>query len=190
MKTLGILSGKQKEHNVSALMLLYDSGPLTAWELTSKLTDQNKVSLHATLNKRLRDLEKKGYLLRCETKWHLNFKGIIAVLLIQETPKAWNTKWKEIFDERARKIEQDSTPYLVQYGVKKEHISGTLKRMGLSLDDFEAWVSLSSKIKSMVEKGVVNFDIINEQMLVSLIIFQIKSAEDLSNLWNPEPAKE
>jgi DNA-binding HxlR family transcriptional regulator len=61
MKILGILSGKQKEYNIKVLTLLYDNGPLSAWELTSKITDTGKVSLHATLNKRLRDLEKKGF---------------------------------------------------------------------------------------------------------------------------------
>src|ERR1035437_1526682 len=98
MKTLSILSGKQRVYNVRVLTLLYDSGPLSAWEITSKITKVGKVSLHATLNKRLRILEKKGYVHRIDRKWHLGFKGIIATLLILPNPKIWNPKWKEIFD--------------------------------------------------------------------------------------------
>jgi hypothetical protein len=183
---LGIFSGKQKEYNTRALTLLYDNGPLTAWDLTSKLTDVGKISLHATLNKRLRDLEKKAYLYRVNKKWYLSFKGIIAVLIVQEKPKMWNLKWKEIFDLKARKIEEDSTPYLIKYGIKKENIGGALRRMGLSLDDFKAWIGFSGKVKDMMENGIVNFDLINERTLLSLILFQIKSAEELATVWNPE----
>ena len=59
LKPLTIFSGKQSKYNNQILTMLYDNKPMTAWEITSKLTDTNKHSLHATLNKRLRVLEKK-----------------------------------------------------------------------------------------------------------------------------------
>jgi hypothetical protein len=185
--TLGIFTGKQKEYNIRALTILYNDGPLSAWELTGKLTNVGKVSLHATLNKRLRDLEKKSYLYRIETKWYLSFKGILAALIIQEQPTIWNKKWQAFFETVARKIEEASTPYLIRYGLKKENIEGSTERMGLSLKDFEEWVKLSSKVKAMMEKGIFNFDLIDEATLFSLIIMQTKTPEELSKVWYPEP---
>ena len=61
MNNIGIFSGKQKDYNVLLLTLLYDDGPLTAWELTAKVRRVERRSLHSTFNKRLRSLEKKGY---------------------------------------------------------------------------------------------------------------------------------
>jgi hypothetical protein len=186
MNTLGIFTGRQKDYNVKLLTLLYDNGPLTAWELTSKLTNVGKVSLHATLNKRLRDLEKKGYLHRVDTKWHLGFKGIIASLIIQPEPKIWNPQWKDIFEAKAKKIEETSPTYLAKLGVKKENVHSALRQMGLCLDDFEAWVGLSNKVKNMTENGIINLDLIKETTLLGLIIIETKSAEELSTIWNPD----
>jgi len=45
------------------------------------MTSHGKVSLHATLNKRLRNL-KKEYLKNEGKLWLLQFKGIIASLII------------------------------------------------------------------------------------------------------------
>jgi hypothetical protein len=101
MKTIGIFTGKQKDYNVRALTLLYDNEPMTAWQLTAKMTKVGKQSLHSTLNKRLRNLEKKGYLRRNDRKWFLSFKGIIAVLLIQPKPKMWNPIWTELFKKKS-----------------------------------------------------------------------------------------
>jgi hypothetical protein len=54
---IGIFKGKQATYNMQILNLLFDKGPLTAWQMTGRMTTQGKVSLHATLNKRLRSLE-------------------------------------------------------------------------------------------------------------------------------------
>lgn len=154
--------------------------------MTSKITNVGKTSLHPTLNKRLRDLEKKGYIHRVEKKWHLNLKGVLAVLLIQKTPKIWSPKWKEIFDLKAKKVEEQSSPFLEKYGIKKENIGPALKRIGLCLDDFESWVGLSKTVKNMMEQGIINFDLIKESTLLGLIILETKSAEEISKIWDQD----
>jgi hypothetical protein len=102
---------------------LYDFGPLTAWELTAKIRKVGRQSLHATLNKRLRNLEKKGYVRREERKWYLRFKGFLAVMVIQPKPKMWSPKWKEIYENKARTIGQYAEPYLKKYGLKKRRFT-------------------------------------------------------------------
>jgi hypothetical protein len=188
MDTIGIFTGKQKEHNVQSLTLLYNNGPLTAWELTAKIARKKyeKQSLHATLNKRLRDLEKKGYLQRIDKKWHLRFKGIIAVLLIQPKPKIWHEKWKEIFQKKAEIIEKYSEPFLKEFGKDKEELHNAFRHLGFCLDDFNEWVNLSNKTKQLMEKGVINFDIIKEETLLGIIIMESMTIEELTNVWNPE----
>ncbi len=187
MKTLGILTGRQKEYNTKVLTLLYDNKPLSAWELTAKIRKVGRISLHATLNKRLRQLEKKGYVRRENKKWYLRFKGIIAVLLIQNKPKIWNSNWKEIFEYKAKIIEQNSAPLLEKFGIEKEEIHEALRNMGLCLDDFDAWIAFSKKVKTLMENGVINFDIIKEETLLSIIIMETMTAEELSNIWESNP---
>jgi len=187
MDTIGIFTGKQKEYNAQALTLLYDNGPLTAWELTAKIRKIGRQSLHATLNKRLRDLEKKGYVRRDDKKWLLRFKGIIAVLLIHRKTKLWHEKWKEIFEKNAKTIEQHSEPLLKRFGIEKEGIHSALKYIGLCLDDFNTWVAFSKKVKELIEKGVINFDVIKDETLLSVIIMESMTLEELTNIWNPDP---
>jgi len=186
MKPIKIFTGRQKEHNVQLLTLLYDNGPLSAWELTAKIRKIRRQSLHATLNKRLRELEKKGYVRRDNKKWYLRLKGIIAILLIQKTHKMWNPVWKEIFESKAEIIEQNSTPLLERYGITKEDLHTMRKKIGLDLEDFDAWVVLSQKAKSLMEKGLMDFDVIKEETLFGLIIMETMTTEQLSNIWNPE----
>ena len=187
MKTIGIFTGKQKNYNKATLTLLYDNGPLTAWELTSKMTKVGKQSLHATLNKRLRDLEKKEYLQKYDKKWHLRFKGILAVLLIQPEPRMWNEKWKEIFEKKAEIIEKYSEPFLREFGKDKEELHNAFRHLGFCLDDFKEWVNLSNKTKQLMEKGVINFDVIKEETLLGIIIMESMTIEELMNVWNPDP---
>ena len=125
MNTLGILSGKQKEYNIQILTTLYDNGPFTAWELTNKLTDTNKHSLHATLNKRLHNLEKKGYVQKDGKYWVLRYKGIIANLIMQPTPRMWNPKWKERFNRNAKAVEREAIPILGFTSERIQEISKT-----------------------------------------------------------------
>jgi hypothetical protein len=188
MKTLKVFSGKQKDYNLQALTLLYDNGPMTAWELTAKIPSARggRHSLHATLNKRLRQLEKKGYLRKEGKKWYLGFKGIIAILLTQKSPKMWNPIWKEVFDKRAKIIERDSAPFLKKYGIPKEDIHSGLKNIGLTLEDFDAWVGLSKTAKSLIENGQMDFDIIKESTLMGLLIMESMTIEELSEIWNED----
>ena len=185
--TIGIFTGKQKEHNIQVLTLLYDNEPLSAWELTAKITNVGKQSLHATLNKRLRILENKGYVRRKDKKWHLRFKGIIAVLLIQRKPKMWNSKWIEIFKNNAKAVEEYSAPFLE---LENASVHNALRSLGLCLDDFNTWVSLSKKVKALMESGVINFDIIKEETLLGIIIMETNSLEQLSALFKPKEAKQ
>ena len=188
MKPLKVFSGKQKDYNLQVLTILYDNGPLTAWDLTAKIpcARGGRHSLHATLNKRLRQLEKKGYLRREDTKWYLGFKGIIAVLLILKKPKKWNPEWKEVFDKRAEIIERDAVPFLEKHGIPKEDIHSGLKNIGLTLDDFDAWVGLSKTAKSLIENGQMDFDIIKESTLMGLLIMESMTIKELSEIWNED----
>jgi len=179
---IGIFMGKQRDNNILLLTLLYDNGPLTAWELTAKVRNIGRQSLHSTFNKRLRNLEKKGYVRRKARKWLLSFKGIIAVLLIQPKPKMWNPKWTELFKKNAKNIEDYATPIL---GMDKITVQNALKSLGLYLDDFNAWVSLSKKVRSLMENGVINLDVIKEKTLLSVIIMETMTLEQLSDLWKP-----
>lgn len=186
METLRIFKGKQKHYNVAVLTLLYDNGPLSAWELTAKIRMTRRQSLHATLNKRLRALEAKFYVRRENQKWILRLKGFIAVLLIQKKHRMWNPVWKEIFDSKAKIIEETSEPLLKKYGMTKEDIRSMRKRIGLSLDDFDAWVELSKKAKSLMENGIIDFDIIKEETLFALLIMETMTVEQLADMWEPD----
>lgn len=186
METLRIFKGKQKDYNVAALTLLYDNGPLSAWELAAKMTKTGRQSLHATLNKRLRSLEAKLYVRRENKKWILRLKGVIAVLLIQKKHRMWNPIWKEIFYNKAKIIEETSEPLLKKYGITKEDIHSMMKRLGLDLENFDAWVELSKKSKSLMENGIIDFDIIKEETLFALIILETMTAEELAEIWETD----
>jgi predicted transcriptional regulator len=185
--TIGIFTGKQRVHNIQVLTILYDNEPLTAWELTAKLTKTGKQSLHATLNKRLRSLEKKEYVRRRGKKWHLRYKGILAVLLIQRKPKMWNPKWTTVFEENAQVVAEQSAPLL---RVNKATTANGIKSLGLCLDDFDTWINLSKKAKEMMENGIINFDIIKDTSLLMLITKETMTIEQLSNLFKEKPTKE
>lgn len=167
-KTIGIFQGKQAKWNEAILVTLYDYGPLTAWQITGKLTKHGKVSLHATLNKRLRDLEKKGYVFRQYKIWYLNFKGIITNLIIQSKPRIWSEKWTEIAEKRIK-------PRMQLMKFTKEFYD-----VGMAtLKDFNAWVKLSRVAKRLLEEGVINLDVIKQTTLIGLLCMQ--TAEDYGN---------
>jgi hypothetical protein len=179
MKSLGILSGKQKEYNIQVLTALYDNGPLTAWEITSKLTDTNKQSLHATLNKRLRNLEKKSYVKKEGKKWLLGYKGIIANLIIQPEPRMWSLKWKERFEHNKESIGNNSKSI---FGLDSQEIQENTEFVDSCLEDFNVWVNYANIVKKLIANGVVNFDQIKESTLLGLVILEAMSLEDLSKL--------
>jgi hypothetical protein len=181
MNTIGIFTGKQKEYNERLLTLLYDNGPLTAWELTGKIRKTGKQSLHATLNKRLRNLEKKSYVTRSEKKWFLGFKGFLAVILIQPEPKIWNPIWTDLFQRSIKTIEEQSEQLL---GVEKSQVQAAFKgfkSLGLFFDDFDAWINISRKVKELMKSGVINFDIIKDETLLAIILMETTPLKELSD---------
>ena len=153
MKTIGIFRGKQKDWNVRVLTLLYDNGPLTAWELTGKIRKIGRQSLHATLNKRLRALEAKFYVRREDKKWILRLKGFIAVLLIQKEPRMWNPIWKEIFDSKAKIIEEYELKYKALKIICDKYAFGKSSKLTLELvRDLESLIIIQIDIQHMTGK--------------------------------------
>ena len=146
-KTIGILRGKQTKHNTEILQTLWTDQPLTAWELTGKIRSHGKVSLHATLNKRLRNLEKKGYVLKRGKKWILNFKGMIAYLIIEQKPKPLSSKFVNLTTAKGQPI----SPYA---------------------KDVQTMIRLAALANDLMEKGVINFDVIKNKALMLLLIAQ------------------
>jgi len=99
----------------------------------------------------------------------------------------WNPIWKEIFDSKAKIIEETSDPLLKRYGITKEKIRAIRKKIGLSLDNFDAWVELSKKAKSLIENGMLDFDIIKEETLFTLLIMETMTPEEIADyFWKPE----
>jgi hypothetical protein len=187
MNTLPIFSGKQKEYNIQILTMLYDNRPMTCWEITNKLTNTNKHSLNATLNRRLRILEKKEYVRKDQnSKWNLRLKGVITNLLIQPKPKMWNPIWTEIFTHRLKSIEHIATPIL---GFNDDKMQKYLKFTGLEFDDFQTWIDFTAVAKRLMNSGVINFDVIKETTLMGLIILETKSLEEMANILHPKDAK-
>ena len=188
-KLIGIFRGKQVKHNVQILSILYDNGPLTAWEITGKIQKVGKTSLHATLNKRLRSLEKKGYLDKAGKKWCLRFKGIIAAVLMQKTPKPLSSKWTELVDFFARYSEEHFSALsdvTVQANGVIFHPLEAIKKTGQTLRTFDDWVALSNYVKGLIQTGVINFDVISNETLFAVILseFSHEQVDALMKDWN------
>jgi hypothetical protein len=159
-KTIGIFQGKQAKWNILILQTLYDNGPLTAWGIVGivhskgrkDLDYQGKVSLHATFNKSLRRLEKKGYTLKNKKQWALNFKGLLANII--QNPRPWSEKWT-----------QEANRVFKTLGVSAN----------FNLEDFRSqkkWTRLAALAKKLMEEGVINFDIIKNKTLMTLLMAQ------------------
>lgn len=173
MKTIiGIFQGKQATNNKFLLKTLYDNCPLTAWELTKKSGEPKKpYSLYAIYFKRLKGLEKKGYVKHVGRKWVLQFKGIIAVLIIQSQPKPWSEKWTKIFEDYAKPLKETSKKFaIVEDGKEIADLSDIAKRVPINLRKFESWVALANEIKKLMEKGFINLDVITNESLLLLIL--------------------
>ena len=188
---IGIFQGKQAKYNRLILDILYDNGPLTAWEITGKIQNVGKMSLHATLNKRLRSLEKKEYLCKGGKKWLLQFKGIIANLLIQENPKRWSHKWDELADDIAKFIATHSKAFFGETIRINDTVINPVEFIDKNLKNLETfrdWTALSTYCKELMQKGVVNFDVISNLTLLTVMISQSQpSSEQLEALlkdWN------
>jgi len=190
-KLIGIFRGKQAKHNTQILSILYDNGPLTAWEITGKIRQVGRVSLHATLNKRLRSLEKKGYLDKAGKKWCLRFKGIIAAVLIQKTPRPLSNKWTELVDFFAKHFEEHSSTLsrmTIQVNGVIFHPLEAIKRTGQTLRTFDDWIALSNYVNGLMQKGVINLDVISNETLLAVILTELshEQIEDLMKDWNVE----
>ena len=77
------------------------------------MAESGRHSRNAIFNRRLRGLEKKGYLTRVASKWYLDFKGIIAVLLIQPEPKPWSEEWTKIFEDYVMPLQKSEKKYTI-----------------------------------------------------------------------------
>jgi hypothetical protein len=83
-------------------------------------------------------------------------------------------------------MEQNAAPLLKNFGITEKDIRAMRKRIGLSLDNFVAWVELSKRAKSLMENGIIDFDIRKEPTLLGLITMETMTAEQLADLWEPE----
>lgn len=172
--TLEVFKGKQAKNNKFILETLYDNGPLSAWDLTKFVREKNRMSLHAVFNKRLRILKEKGYIKKAGRKWVLQLKGVIAVLITKENPKPWNEKWTEIFENYVSPLKTTPKKYtLNEDGEKILDVNEFVVGMPVLLKDFDIWVALADKARKLIEKGLVNFDVINNKTLVTLLLTEI-----------------
>jgi hypothetical protein len=182
MKTkIGIFNGKQAKNNKYLLLTLYNSGPLTGWELTKTVREKNLQSLYSIFNRRLRDLEKKGYVERAiNSKWALKFKGIIACLLIQKEPKPWNEKWSMLFEKIVQPVINSPKSYsIIEDGKKICELKDFLEDGMVALKNFEVWEVLAKKLNELIEKGFMkNLDFISPEDLGVLIISRIVFDEE------------
>ena len=195
MKLIGIFRGKQAKHNIQILSILYDNGPLTAWEITGKIQKVGRISLHATLNKRLRSLEKKGYLDKAGKKWCLRFKGIIAAVLMQKTPKPLSSKWTELVDFFGKYVQEHFSALsdmTVQANGVIFHPFKGMDKSAQTVRTFDDWVALSDFVKRLIQTGVVNFDVISNETLFIVILLEAsrkasdEQLQDFMKDWNFE----
>jgi hypothetical protein len=180
---IGIFRGKQAEYNSCILTILFDTGPLTAWEITGKIRNQGKVSLHATLNKRLRDLEKKDYIQKEGKLWLLQFKGMIATLIIQKQPKPWNVKWTKIVEQYSNKLKKTDAFFGAKVQIDNIQINQTkiIEQSIEAVKQLDNWVLLADNVKNLMQTGVVNLDLINNRTLLTVILSQA-SKDDLEKV--------
>lgn len=189
MKLIGIFQGKQAKHNTQILNLLYDNGPLTAWEIAGELSAKgSRISLHATLNKSSRSLEKKGYLNKAGKKWCLTFKGIIAAILIQKKPRPLSKKWADVL-EFLEKNFKEHFDALSNITIQADGVTyRPLEALGKTvreLRSFEDWIALSNYIKGLIQTGVINLDHIKNETLFAVILseFSPEQVEETVKDW-------
>jgi len=177
---IGIFKGKQAAYNKQILNLLFDNGPMTAWQMTGRMTSQGKVSLHATLTKRLRSLEKKKYLRKEGKWWFLQFKGFIVTLIIQKKPKPWSKKWTKLLDELSEFIRKHSRAFFgskVQIDDITINPTDIVDRSRKAVKRTKDWIFLSHYVKNLMQTGVVNIDLISNQTLLAVILSEFSNEE-------------
>jgi DNA-binding Lrp family transcriptional regulator len=189
MQLIGIFQGKQAKHNIQILNILYDNGPLTAWEITGKIQNRGRISLHATLNKRLRKLEEKGYVKRAAKKWCLQFKGIIAAVLMQKKPRPLSSKWADLIDSYEKYLGKHFSALsnvTIQANGATLHPLELINKTVKELRTFNDWILLSNYVKGLIQTGVVNFDVISNETLFTVILseFSHEQVEATMKDWN------
>jgi len=182
VNNFNLFSGKEKEHNERILTLLYNKGALSSWDI-AKLYPKTKTNkkihaLNSTLNKRLRDLEKKHYLKKAKnsSKYVFRFKGIIAALIIQKQPKLWNDLWIQYFEPTAKEQEEKIQTQIKTFDVKiQEEIMSIVRAINLNPNSFSTMVNYSERVKDLITKGIINFDIIdaNDLFLLTTVYFML-----------------
>ena len=134
-------------------------------------------------------MEKKGYLSKRGKKWCLQFKGIIAGLIAQKTPKPLSSKWTELIDDYAKHFEKHSGAFLgATIRINETIISpiDTIHGARKTLKTFEDWVDLSAYVKQLMETGVINFDLISNQTLLTVVLSEASNEQiqALMKDWN------
>jgi hypothetical protein len=178
MSAVGIFSGKQNTHNKEILTALLSKGPLTTLQITKQIAS-SKQNLQATIKNRLNTLERKDYIYHENRKWLLRCKGIVALLLAKLDTDAWNPIWSDIF-HKSIIIVNDSTTLL---GVKPEETEKTVHDVGLCLDELNTWKGFAKITTSLIEKGAINFEEIADKDLLSLLLMEALSIEDVAGLF-------
>jgi hypothetical protein len=130
----------------------------------------------------LRSLEKKGYLKKASKKWCLQFKGIIVAILIQKTPRPLSSKWADLVEYFAKDIEQHFSTFTnltVQANGVTFRPFEAIKETAPTLRTFDDWVALSKYVNSLIQRGVVNLDVISNHTLFMVILTELFSSEQL-----------
>jgi hypothetical protein len=181
MSAVGIFSGKRNTHNKEILTALLSKGPLTTLQITKQkqIASVNKQNLQATIKNRLNALERKDYIYHENGKWLLRCKGIVTLLLAKPNIDAWSPIWSDIF-HKSIVIVNDSTTLL---GVKPEETEKTMHDVGLCLDELNTWKGFAKITTSLIEKGAINFDEIADKDLLSLLLMEALSIEDVAGLF-------
>jgi hypothetical protein len=98
--------------------------------------------------------------------------------------------WTELFKKSAKTVEEHSIPLLgVDRATFQNAIKG-IKSLDLYLEDYDAWVNISKKVKILMEKGVINFDVIKDETLLLLLIMETANLEQLSVLFKKKEKEE
>ena len=68
----------------------------------------------------------------------------------------------------------------------KEKFHSVRRDIGLSLDNFDYWIEFCKKVKSLMENGIIDFDIIKESTLFGLVTMETMTVEQLSEFWDKD----
>jgi hypothetical protein len=179
---IGIFKGKEARINEIILKTLYENGPLSAWEIVKKALPKssNKNSDHATYNKRLRALEKKSYVIKKDKFWVLNFKGLLAYLIIQEKTEPFGAFYINRADQIQVQVDSELDA-IFKSNLVTGTTKGTLKRCTENfqegkegLKDFNEWLKIKVAAKKLLDNGVINLDQIKNSTLFVLLTTQMK----------------